>query len=552
MIDRPDPDAAAAPAEAGAVAHAGRGRPEGVSGSEPISTPAAGSLDPDPSVPSTSAAPAPPTQTSGPPPLPCASPLPPYAPLASPPYPPYPPYPPSVPPLPPSASPPYPPSASPPYPPYPPSASPPYPPAAPPPPPYPPFAPTADGATAAPAAEPGFSPPHSPVATWAGSLPPDPTVSAKRGRLGWILASVGAVVVVAAFFVTQAVLGGAYEADVRALERSVSAAAYAQSRAETAGAGLRTQLDAGQQIVDHATADLADAEATRVLAAGIGVGADVAGKVEEAASASLPAVPTGAPFWLWELIPALGEVQEASADAQLAAQTARSGADDADDAGDALGESAIPVFASTAEFSPVIIEQNLSAQATTVIAFRRAAEEVPAQQELSTASAAAFLTYIDAAGALRQSQASEMAEKQGPLLDERLAVEDFARSLSGGVLLDFDWARLVNGYGERGSMGGEARWWYEDGGHSTIRLSDSVAEEWPNARSKALVAHEVGHAITAKCIEMIDEDLRNDRDTLEAWATAWAIGLGFTNDANGVQAYGYPSQEMIDLAKGCR
>lgn len=523
MIDRPD--AAAAPAEAGAapgaVTGAARGLPEGAPGGEPIRTPAAGSLAPVPQYPP----PAPPY---------------PYPPPALPyPYP----YPPPA--LPPAAS--SPPPALP-YP-SPPSV----------PPSYPPIAPTAGGAMAAPGAAPGFPPPYGPVATTVGPLLPDPaapgkdpTAPGKRGRLGWILASVGAVVVIAAFFVTQAVLSATYEADVRALERSVSAAAYAQSRAETAGAGLRTQLDAGQQIVDHATADLADAEATRGLATDIGVGADVADTVEEAASASLPTVPTGTPFWLWELIPALGEVQEAGADAQLATQAARSGADDADDAEDALGRSAVPVFASTAEFSAAIIEQNLSAQATTVIAFRRAAEEVPAQQELSPESAAAFVTYIDAAGELRRSQASEMAEKQGPLLDERLAVEDFARSLSGGVLLDFDWSRLVNGYGERGSMGGEARWWYDDGGHSTIRLSDSVAEEWPSARSKALVAHEVGHAITAKCIEMIDEDLRDDRDTLEAWATAWAIGLGFTNDANGVQAYGYPSQDMIDLAKGCR
>jgi len=150
---------------------------------------------------------------------------------------------------------------------------------------------------------------------------------------------------------------------------------------------------------------------------------------------------------------------------------------------------------------------------------------------------------------LKESAQSELAEKAGALLATRLEIEAFARSLAGGVVLDFDWAATVAGTGGRDGIGGTATWKTARGGFSTITLSHSVAETWPDADSRALVAHEIGHSITAKCHEKFDSQ---DHAANEEWATAWAISMGFTAPGNGTWAYGAPSQEMIDVAATCR
>ena len=103
--------------------------------------------------------------------------------------------------------------------------------------------------------------------------------------------------------------------------------------------------------------------------------------------------------------------------------------------------------------------------------------------------------------------------------------------------------------GGSSGIGGLATWNSGRGGFSTITLSDSVAEWWPNADSRALVAHEVGHAISAKCHDKFDWE---NQAANEEWATAWAISMGHTALGNGVEAYGYPSQAMIDIAATCR
>jgi hypothetical protein len=147
------------------------------------------------------------------------------------------------------------------------------------------------------------------------------------------------------------------------------------------------------------------------------------------------------------------------------------------------------------------------------------------------------------------SEQAELAEKAGPLQTARLEIEAFARGLAPGVLLEFDWAPIVNGFGTDGGMGGYATWWYADPGYATIELSNSVAEQWPSYRSQSLVAHEVGHAISVKCEGAYDD---STQASIEAWATAWAISMGFTDDANGTWAYGPPAQPLIDAAAGCR
>jgi hypothetical protein len=186
---------------------------------------------------------------------------------------------------------------------------------------------------------------------------------------------------------------------------------------------------------------------------------------------------------------------------------------------------------------------NFSAENEPHLAFRAAL--------VDQVSVDALLDYLDAAHALEASHAEEIAEKSGPLLDRRLAVEAFARSIAGGVLLDFDWAVTVNGYGAGGSYGGTSYWWSDQGGYATITLSDSVASMWPGAGVQSLVGHEVGHAILSTCTELFF-GTEYEAGGEEPWATAWAIGMGYTADGNGESIYGRPPDALIQLSTQCR
>ena len=118
------------------------------------------------------------------------------------------------------------------------------------------------------------------------------------------------------------------------------------------------------------------------------------------------------------------------------------------------------------------------------------------------------------------------------------------------MLLDFEWADRVNDLGgDNGYLSGETRTPIESGQYATILLSNSIAEEWPGDSSRALVAHEAGHAIATKCRSMVDNA---DSASAEAWATAWAIGMGFTDPGNGTQAYGSPPDSVVQQAAACR
>lgn len=205
-----------------------------------------------------------------------------------------------------------------------------------------------------------------------------------------------------------------------------------------------------------------------------------------------------------------------------------------------------------AEDAATVDADNFDAENPPRIAFRSALADLaalPGADEIGESLAA----YLDAAHALEESHAEEIAEKAGPLLERRLAVQKFARSESGGVLLDFDWAPTVGGYGAGGSYGGTSYWSASDGGYATITLSDSVAQLWPGAGVKALVMHEVGHAILARrdCnILFFESEFASGGE--EPWATAWAIGQGFTADGSGESIYGRPSDDLIELSTECR
>jgi hypothetical protein len=164
-----------------------------------------------------------------------------------------------------------------------------------------------------------------------------------------------------------------------------------------------------------------------------------------------------------------------------------------------------------------------------------------------------FVTFIASAKAVQASQVSEEAEKAGPLYAARTEIEAYARSIAGGAAIDFDWAPVVIGYGEGGSMAGTSGCDVDpsdDSYYSTITLTNSVASYWGNdSNARALVTHEVGHTITCKCWDIFEANAGGD---YEAWATAWAIGMGFEEEGNGTQAYGRPSDALIDAARACR
>ncbi|WP_298040591.1 hypothetical protein [uncultured Microbacterium sp.] len=255
------------------------------------------------------------------------------------------------------------------------------------------------------------------------------------------------------------------------------------------------------------------------------------------------------PVWAWELFDESRRFDALRDDATTAEDEFTTAAAQADEAALDVSTSAFVVITEAAEASAAFESAHIGARNTDIIALRRAAQELAERTDFDAEAVEGYVALETAAAAMIASEAAEVAEKQGPLYDARLEVEAFARSLAPGVLLDFDWSPIVNGYGHSDSMAGYATWWYGEPGHANIELTDSVAAYWPGERSKSLVAHEVGHAISVKCQGMYDD---SNQDTIEHWATAWAISMGFHSAANGTSAYGPPPQELIDAASGCR
>jgi hypothetical protein len=217
---------------------------------------------------------------------------------------------------------------------------------------------------------------------------------------------------------------------------------------------------------------------------------------------------------------------------------------------EATGESfgdALPGVAQT------VLDANTSATNETRIALKSDAQALGTGSTDWNQLESTVVSFVASAKAVQASQLSEEADKSGPLYAARTEIEAYARSIAGGAAIDFDWAPIVIGYGEGGSMAGTSGCATDpsDGTYySTITLTNSVASKWSSdSNARALVTHEVGHTITCKCWDLYEANAAGD---FEAWATAWAIGMGFEEDGNGTQAYGRPSDALIDAAKGCR
>lgn len=356
------------------------------------------------------------------------------------------------------------------------------------------------------------------------------------------------LVVVAAFVHVSA--HETFGAAAARLQTAAEEEADAHHSLTAATSAAERSVLSGEQIFAAATDELVHPDARAALGealATLSSGTDAAqavlkdDTVDDAAARK--------PFWTWELFAEASALDERSSDASGSVEDFTEMKSSVDDRHERLTGAAIGLYASTVVAADALEAANVSAHSAAVLDFRDAADRVARQDDVGSDAAVAFSVYASRTQALVASARSELAEKAGPLFETRLEIEAFARSIAGGVVLDFDWAPVVAGTGGPRGIGGTATWDSARGGSSTITLSHSVAEWWPNPDSRALVAHEVGHAITSKCHDKFDSQ---NADANEEWATAWAISMGHTAEGNGVQAYGYPSQEMIDLAATCR
>ncbi|PRB12216.1 hypothetical protein [Microbacterium sp. MYb62] len=390
---------------------------------------------------------------------------------------------------------------------------------------------------------------HLPAVFSASEPSPAPPSRRRKPHKGLVFGLLGGAAVVAALSLTQLAANLGYDSAATQYEEAARSASAAQAAVRTDTAGLRTAAEAGELILAGGNQPLTVADDVQAaFATAVDDGAAAATGADGVIASDIPDTGTK-PTWFWELFGATAELEQHHDEVSGLSDDLTAASAEVTGAFEALTESGLTVMTATAAAAPAFEAAHLSARNDAVIALRDAAADATATATVDESTVTTYLTLQDAAAQVVATESEEMAQKSGPLMSARLEIEAFARSLAPGVLLDFDWAPVVSGAGYNGSMGGYTTWWWDDPGRATIELSNSVAEQWPAERSRALIAHEVGHAISVKCQGMYDA---STPDSIEKWATAWAISMGFTDDANGVWAYGYPPQEYIDAASGCR
>ena len=263
------------------------------------------------------------------------------------------------------------------------------------------------------------------------------------------------------------------------------------------------------------------------------------------AAAKLPAAPeaTLVPAALWdagdELLDQAAAARAAVADQAAAIHALRTAGSATDEAGAALVASANAVAGG-------ILPANPSVANGPHVAFLRVLVDLKKEDGLDQHAVEMLTEYVARAAAVSASHAAEEAEKAGPLYGLRAEVEAYARSISGGALLDFNWQPTVIGYNMAGTATIESSAPYF---YSTITLTNSIAENWGEIVPLSLVTHEVGHAITSKCMDLFNASFGGD---YERWATAWAMSWGFPAGASGADSYGRPSDEQVAIAGTCR
>ncbi|SFR54600.1 hypothetical protein SAMN04488591_1891 [Microbacterium azadirachtae] len=260
--------------------------------------------------------------------------------------------------------------------------------------------------------------------------------------------------------------------------------------------------------------------------------------------------PGAKPSWFWDLYDRTARIEADSRAMRTLTSDLTRSSDELGSAAGAVDRTGLAVIKKGGGLAAQIENDNRPSPNEGVLALRDLGARLSAATSFDEDVAHGFREYAATAQKVRDGHTATLAAEAGPLQDARQQIEDFARSLVPGVLLDFEWADRVNDLGgDNGYLSGETLTPIQSGEYATIRLSNSIAEDWPGDSSKALVAHEAGHAIATKCRTMVDN---TDSPAAEAWATAWAISMGFTDDGNGTQAYGSPPDSLVEKAAGCR
>ncbi|OAN38406.1 hypothetical protein [Microbacterium sp. H83] len=385
------------------------------------------------------------------------------------------------------------------------------------------------------------------------TLPPvfhsaSPAQRRPRRRAGWLLGALGILLVAGILSALQVAANLGYDEARSDFDDTRTSTRSAMSVVQGAADMVAGTAEVADLLLQSDSGVLVDPAARDALTAAVGD----AREADEAARRLLGESIPGAgpkPSFFWELFAASEGLAERTDDLERVGRDLAAQSPELDTANASLTDAGLAVLGSAATAASSFEAAHLSAKNDAVIALRDAATDVTLASALDDQAVGALVALQDAAGQVVASEQAELAEKAGPLQSVRLEIEAFARSLAPGVLIEFDWSPVVNNAGFNGSMGGLTTWWWDEPDRAVIELSNSVAEQWPADRSKALVAHEVGHAISVKCEDMYDS---TTQDSIEKWATAWAIGMGFSDDANGVWAYGYPPQSYIDAALACR
>lgn len=379
------------------------------------------------------------------------------------------------------------------------------------------------------------------------AAPPAPALRRTK-HPGIVYGTLSGIAVAATLTILQTTSNLGYDAAVEQFHDAAATASQSKTELRTAASNLDRLTGFADEILTGADGALVDVASKDALTAQLTDAAKTASTADSLLDTPAPRAGEK-PTFFWQLYGATQGLNERRADLVTLADDFETEAVQVSKASDAVDKRGTALVAAAASAAAPFEAAHLSARNTDVVALREAVAEAAERRMLDASTVTSFAALQKAAASMLVSERSELAEKAGPLLNARLEVEAFARSLAPGVIIDFDWAPIVNGAGYNGSMGGYTTWWWHDPGYATIELSNSVAQQWPSIRSKSLVAHEVGHAISVKCPKAYDS---STQDNIEKWATAWAISKGFTDDANGVWAYGYPPQTYIDAAAQCR
>jgi hypothetical protein len=254
----------------------------------------------------------------------------------------------------------------------------------------------------------------------------------------------------------------------------------------------------------------------------------------------------------WELFAEADDDRERTRDAAADRDALLAATQAADDAQDAIDDAEATYFTAVAARGTSDIVGNSLATKQSQVALTRLIEQAGDRSQSASHDGAFLSSFVAAENALAASQAAEAAELADPALAVRREIEEYARSLSNGITLDFVWSPEVNGLGE-GWYSGTAQTWDSDGGWAIINLNYDVERYWgDDENARALVAHEVGHTQVYRenCWPLFSGPAFGQDQ--EMWATAWSISQGFDMAGSGIEAYGRPSDEQIAVAGECR